>query len=225
MSKTTTDEASSSLESLFPNDQVVVVQEPIVADGLPYRAIKRAGDVVLSLSALTILALPMIAIALIVRGTSEGPAIYQQTRVGKSGKEFRVYKFRSMYNDAEKNGAQWAEGDDPRVTPFGRIMRVTRLDETPQFFNVLKGEMSLVGPRPERPEFCEEFEEKIIGWNYRTRVKPGLTGLAQVNGGYELIPQEKIILDMDYLEHRSIALDAKILLKTVKVVCTGQGAR
>ena len=130
-----------------------------------------------------------------------------------------------MYSDAEARGAQWAVGDDPRVTPFCRFMREKRIDEIPQFWNIVKGDMSLIGPRPERPAFCQEFEKRIHGWNYRTFVKPGLSGLAQVTGGYDLLPKEKIVLDLEYIECRSMRVDLRIIFKTLGVVSTGEGAR
>ena len=167
----------------------------------------------------------MAAIAIKIKSESPGPAIYAQRRVGKDGREFNIYKFRSMYIDAEVRGAQWAQGDDPRVTPFGRVMRKTRLDEIPQFWNIVRGDMSLIGPRPERPSFCREFEKRIHGWHYRTYVRPGLSGLAQVTGGYDLLPKEKVQLDLRYIESRSIAIDLKIILKTLGIVKTGEGAR
>ena len=111
------------------------------------------------------------------------------------------------------------------MTPFGKVMRKTRLDEIPQFWNIVRGNMSLIGPRPERPAFCEEFEKRIHGWHYRTSVRPGLSGLAQVTGGYDLLPKEKVVLDLEYIETRSVAQDIKIILKTLGVVNTGEGAR
>ncbi len=138
---------------------------------------------------------------------------------------FRVYKFRSMYADAEALGARWAADADPRVTPFGRWMRDHRVDEVPQFWNVVRGDMSLIGPRPERPAFCEAFEERIVGWRYRTKVRPGLSGLAQVSGGYDLLPREKVVLDLEYIEKRSLALDLRLVLRTLGVLGTGEGAR
>lgn len=213
------------LEKLLPGDDVVELAKPTIAGGLGYRFVKRAFDVCSTGCALIILAIPMGIIALRIKSESPGPVIYAQERVGKNGKPFMVYKFRSMYVDAEKRGAQWAQGDDPRVTPFGKVMRKTRLDEIPQFWNVFKGDMSLIGPRPERPAFCAEFEKRIHGWHYRTMVTPGLSGLAQVTGGYDLLPKEKVVLDLGYIEHRSIAMDLKIILKTLGVVSTGEGAR
>ncbi len=213
------------LEKLLPGNDVIELEEPKIAGGLAYRFIKRAFDIVSTGIALIVLAIPMGIIAIKIKSESEGPVIYAQRRVGKNGRIFNVYKFRSMYTDAEARGAQWAQGDDPRVTPFGKVMRKTRMDELPQFWNVFKGDMSLIGPRPERPAFCEEFEKRIHGWNYRTMVTPGLSGLAQVTGGYDLLPKEKVKLDLFYIEHRTLRMDLKIILKTLGVVSTGEGAR
>ena len=170
-------------------------------------------------------AIPMGAIALMIKRQDPGPAIYAQTRVGRGGKLFKVYKFRSMYVDAEARGAQWAAGDDPRVTPLGRRLRKSRLDEIPQFWNVVKGDMSLIGPRPERPVFHDEFCKRIDGWEQRLAVRPGITGLAQVEGGYELLPKEKALLDIEYIENRSIRLDLSIVWRTLRTMATGEGAR
>ena len=193
--------------------------------GLAYRIAKRAFDVASCSLALAILAIPMGVIALKVKRESSGPAIYAQTRVGRDGRLFKVYKFRSMYLDAEAKGAQWAAGDDPRVTPFGRKLRTSRLDEIPQFWNVVKGDMSLIGPRPERPVFHEAFKERIDGWEQRLAVRPGITGLAQVEGGYELLPKEKALLDIEYIENRSFALDFSLIWRTLRTMATGEGAR
>lgn len=213
------------LEKLLPGDDVIELDEPKVAGGLGYRFVKRSFDIVSTGLALIMLAVPMGIIAIKIKRESAGPVIYAQRRVGKNGRIFNVYKFRSMYTNAEERGAQWAQGDDPRVTPFGKVMRKTRMDELPQFWNVFKGDMSLIGPRPERPAFCEEFEKRIHGWNYRTVVTPGLSGLAQVTGGYDLLPKEKVKLDLFYIEHRTLRMDLKIILKTLGVVSTGEGAR
>ncbi len=213
------------LEKLLPGDDVIELKEPKVAGGLGYRFVKRSFDIVSTGLALIVLAIPMGIIAIKIKRESAGPVIYSQRRVGKNGRIFNVYKFRSMYTDAEERGAQWAQGDDPRVTPFGKVMRKTRMDELPQFWNVFKGDMSLIGPRPERPAFCEEFEKRIHGWRYRTMVTPGLSGLAQVTGGYDLLPKEKVKLDMFYIEHRTLRMDIRIILKTLGVVSTGEGAR
>ena len=213
------------LNKLLPDDEILELDEPTVAGSLPYCFFKRAFDLVSCSLALVILAIPMIIITIKIKMESPGPAIYTQRRVGKDGEIFNVYKFRSMYVDAEAKGARWAQGDDPRITPFGKFMRQKRLDEIPQFWNVVTGKMSLTGPRPERPAFCEEFEKRIHGWHYRTKVRPGLSGLAQVTGGYDLLPKEKIVLDLEYIETRSAVLDLKIILRTLGVVKTGRGAR
>lgn len=130
-----------------------------------------------------------------------------------------------MRQDAEKGGAKWAEVNDSRVTRVGAFIRKTRIDELPQFISVLKGDMSIIGPRPERPMFTEQFDKEIQGFKNRLLVKPGLTGLAQVSGGYDITPAEKLKYDLRYIENLSFLLEVKILLKTVKVVLTGEGAR
>lgn len=216
---------SKVLEALLPGDDVIELEEPEVAGGLAYRFFKRTFDVFAAGVALVLLAVPMLVIAARIKFESDGPAIYAQHRTGRQGKSFKIYKFRSMYVGAEKHGAQWAADDDPRVTPFGKVMRAKRLDEIPQFWNVVKGDMSLVGPRPERPAFCEEFEKRIVGWHYRTLVRPGVSGLAQITGGYDLLPKEKVVLDFEYIENRGIRMDLAIILKTLKILESGDGAR
>lgn len=143
------------LQKLLPGDDVIELQEPVVGGGLGYRFVKRTFDIVACGCALIVLAIPMLVIAVKIKRESPGPAIYAQERVGKDGKLFKVYKFRSMYIDAESRGARWAQGDDPRVTPFGRMMRKTRLDEIPQFWNIVKGDIPLRILKT-RPEFSEE---------------------------------------------------------------------
>lgn len=196
-----------------------IQQKPI------YDAIKRAFDIFASFLAFIVLLVPMLCIGILVWVDSPGNPIYCQTRLGKNEKPFKMYKFRSMRIDAEENGAQWAREDDPRVTRVGHFLRKTRLDELPQLINIIKGEMSIVGPRPERPEFYEVFDKYIIGFRQRMMVKPGLTGYAQVNGGYVLKPEEKIIYDVEYLKNRSIGMDLKCIFKTVHVVFTHEGAK
>ncbi|MBQ7922076.1 MAG: sugar transferase [Clostridia bacterium] len=184
-----------------------------------YLFFKRAFDIVFSLMALLVLAIPMLLIALLVKCTSHGKVFYCQERLGLGGKKINVIKFRTMCVDAEKNGAQWSTGEkDPRITPVGRFLRNTRLDELPQFWCILKGEMSVVGPRPEREVFYDAFEQYIHGFRERLKVKPGLTGLAQVNGGYFLKPEKKILYDIEYIKTRSMWLDIKIIFQTVLVV-------
>ncbi|WMJ21758.1 exopolysaccharide biosynthesis polyprenyl glycosylphosphotransferase [Geobacillus kaustophilus] len=190
-----------------------------------YPYVKRVLDILLSLLALPI-AIPIILIfAVIIKLETPGPAFFLQERVGLHGKYFKVIKLRSMRVNAEKNGAQWAAKNDPRVTKVGAFIRKTRIDELPQLFNVLKGDMSLVGPRPERPMFTAQFNEEIPGFIDRLQVKPGITGWAQVNGGYDITPREKLELDRYYINNMSFLLDLKIILKTIKVCITGDGAR
>ena len=190
-----------------------------------YLGSKYILDVIFALLGLIILAPVILIFSLLIILESPGSPFYLQERLGINGREFNVIKLRSMRNDAEKNGAKWAEKNDPRITKIGLFIRKTRIDELPQLFNILKGEMSLVGPRPERPMFTEKFEREIPGFKKRLEVKPGLTGWAQVNGGYEITPREKLRLDIYYINNSSLLLDFKIILKTIKVVCTGDGAR
>lgn len=225
--------STAAFETAERNDQFNCQQEiseyyiesVSVADRPGYFALKRCFDIVFSLFAGLLLALPMLIIALVIRLDSEGPAIYKQERLGKDGKEFMMYKFRSMQLDAEANGPQWAEESDERCTKVGRILRKTRLDELPQLWNIFIGDMSFVGPRPERAYFYEQFETYIHGFRHRLAVKPGLTGLAQINGGYDLKPEEKILYDMEYIKTMSPLMDLKCIIKTVKLVFTHQGAR
>lgn len=196
-----------------------------ISGGKVYLFFKRLCDIVLSAAAGLVLLIPMIVIGFIVWCESEGPAIYKQERLGLNGKPFVMYKFRSMHIDAEANGPQWAERDDDRCTKIGRVLRKTRLDELPQLLNIFKGDMSFVGPRPERPCFYDEFEKYIPNFRDRLLVRPGLTGHAQVNGGYDLLPEEKIIYDMEYIEKRSFAMDIQCIFKTVLVIFTHKGAR
>lgn len=187
--------------------------------------LKRVLDVILSIIGLVLTGIIILITMIAIKLESPGPALFFQERVGLNGKKFNVIKLRSMRTDAEKHGAQWAQKNDPRVTKIGAFIRKTRIDELPQFVNVLRGDMSLIGPRPERPVFVEEFERDIPGFSIRTRVKPGLTGWAQVNGGYECSPNEKLEHDLYYIRHMSFILDLKIIFKTIKVVITGEGAR
>lgn len=190
-----------------------------------YLVIKRIFDISIGAIGLLISSPVILLFTLLIRLETPGPSIFSQKRLGKGGKEFNVVKLRSMSNDAEKNGAQWAKKNDPRVTNIGKFIRKTRIDELPQFYNILKGEMTLIGPRPERPEFTAQFNMEIPGFVNRLAAKPGLTGWAQINGGYDLSPLAKFEKDMEYIDNRSWKLDLLIILKTVKIMITGSGAR
>lgn len=190
-----------------------------------YIFVKRLMDIVLSIAGLIVLFIPMVIIGILIKRDSKGPAIYSQERLGKDGKPFMIYKFRSMVLDAEANGPRWAELDDRRCTKLGRVLRKSRLDELPQLYNILIGDMSVVGPRPERECFYIQFEKYIPGFKNRMVVTPGLTGHAQVNGGYSLLPEEKIVYDMEYIANRSLKMDAQCFLKTISVIFSHEGAR
>jgi lipopolysaccharide/colanic/teichoic acid biosynthesis glycosyltransferase len=182
-----------------------------------YGALKVTLDFVLAL-VLFVLTLPVLLLAgLLVKLTSPGPILYRQTRLGKDGRPFTLYKIRSMRADSEKNGACWSAKGDPRVTFLGRILRATHLDELPQLINVLKGEMSLVGPRPERPEFIPTLEQAIPRYRERLRVRPGVTGLAQMrlpaDTDLESVRQ-KLLYDLYYVENYGAWLDLRVILAT-----------
>lgn len=189
---------------------------------------KRLFDIIASLAVL-VLTLPVLLLAaLAVKLDSRGPALYRQTRVGLYGETYRINKLRSMRIDAEANGAVWAAENDPRVTRIGRFIRATRIDELPQLWNVLKGEMSFVGPRPERPEFVADLEQQIAFYAERHMVKPGLTGWAQVNYPYGASIDDaraKLEFDLYYAKNYTPFLDIVILLQTVRVVLWPEGAR
>jgi lipopolysaccharide/colanic/teichoic acid biosynthesis glycosyltransferase len=165
--------------------------------------------------------------SILIKLTSKGPVFYIQERVGKDGKNFYLFKFRSMIPDAElDSGPAWADLNDPRVTPFGRFLRRTRLDEVPQFINVLKNDMSVVGPRPERPFFVDQLKKEIPYYSKRIRIKPGITGWAQVKHTYDSSlddVKEKLQYDFYYIENMSLNLDFKIIVNTIIVVFTMKG--
>jgi lipopolysaccharide/colanic/teichoic acid biosynthesis glycosyltransferase len=194
-----------------------------------YDTIKRAVDLAGALALGVTLAPVMLGVAVAVRSTSPGSVIYRQRRLTEGGREFMLCKFRTMRQDAEREtGAVIAQLHDVRVTGIGRFLRKTRLDELPQLWNVLCGDMSLIGPRPERPELAKNFEKKIKGFNRRLGVKAGLTGLAQVIQGYPEYTdgyRQKLALDILYIKKKSVLLDMWIALKTVGVVLSGSGAR
>lgn len=190
--------------------------------------VKRLVDFVLS-ALLLMGTLPITVLsALAIRFDSPGPLFFKQERVGKNGLVFVLWKFRSMRQDAEQNGAVWAEEIDSRVTRVGKWIRLLRIDEIPQLYNVFRGEMSLIGPRPERPEFIQELEKQIPYYGIRHSVRPGITGWAQVNYRYGASVEDalrKLEYDLYYIKNMSLLLDFKIILKTIGVVLFGQGAR
>lgn len=193
-----------------------------------YLPVKRALDIVFVLLSLPVVVPVCLVVALAVRLSSPGPVLFWQERVGERGRVFRMVKFRSMRVDAERDGAQFASGDDDRITSVGRILRRYRLDELPQLWNVLKGDMSIVGPRPEQVTFAREFERQIPFYQWRHRVKPGITGWAQVQQGYAAGVEdtiEKLEFDLYYVKHLSLWLDLSVLLRTVRIILTGFGAR
>ena len=217
--------ATSCLAEKDTSGVIVQIAKPVLRQKKLYLATKRTFDIVCSFLGLLILAIPMTIIALIITVDSPGAPIFKQERLGINGNPFMIYKFRSMRLNAEENGPQWADERDPRCTRLGQILRNSRLDELPQLYNILRGDMSFVGPRPERAYFYGEFEKYILGFSNRLLVTPGLTGYAQVNGGYSLKPEEKIIYDMEYIQHRSIRMDLACILQTIGVIFSGDGAR
>lgn len=207
-------------EHYYVEDLGVLKKKPF------YSFVKRTFDIFASLFGLIICAIPMLIIAIAIKCSSKGPVFYSQERLGLNRKKFMLVKFRTMVADAEKQGAQWSQGDnDTRITKVGSILRKTRLDELPQLWACLTGKLSIVGPRPEREVFYNKFEEHVHGFSERLKVRPGLTGLAQVSGGYDLRPEEKVVHDVEYIKNRSLRMEIKILFKTVKVVFTHDGAK
>jgi exopolysaccharide biosynthesis polyprenyl glycosylphosphotransferase len=199
-------------------------------DQRPYSALtKRIFDIAVAALALVVLAPLMLLVAGLISVFDRGPVLFRQMRLGEGGRTFEILKFRTMVVDAEQQGrARWAVDNDPRVTRVGRVLRKTRLDELPQLWNVLRGEMSVVGPRPERPEFMEELSEEVPFWTRRHLLKPGITGWAQVRHHYTSDvtgTAEKLGYDLYYLKHRSLFLDLAIVLKTARTVVSGSGAR
>jgi lipopolysaccharide/colanic/teichoic acid biosynthesis glycosyltransferase len=218
--------------------------------------LRRGFDILLSASALVLLTPVFALVAILVKVTSPGPVFYHQVRVGQDrrdlerrdsgstvgphdrrrnarrageahGRPFAIHKFRTMVVNAEEYGPQWSSKDDPRITPIGRFLRLTRLDETPQFLNVVRGQMSIIGPRPERPYFVDQFAEHIPNYVERLRVRPGITGRAQVTLDYDSNiddVKKKLEQDLEYVRNRSLRQDLGILVRTVSVVLTGKGA-
>lgn len=189
-------------------------------------SLKRIADIVISLFALILLSPVYLVTAIIVKATSPGPIFYAQERIGHLGKPFKMHKFRSMYVDAEEAGPALSKDDDPRITPFGRFMRKVRLDEIPQFYNVLRGTMSLVGPRPERQYYIDQIVKRAPEYMLLQRVKPGITSWGQVKYGYASnVDQmvERLRYDLLYLDNMSLTTDLKILLYTVIIIFEGRG--
>ena len=193
------------------------------------KVLKRSGDLILSFIMLILLAPVLIAVAILIKLDSKGPVFFSQERVGENRKPYLVHKFRSMVQDAEKtSGPVWAQSNDSRVTRIGKFIRKWRIDEFPQLFNVIKGEMSFVGPRPEREFFVRELEEAIPYYGERFSVKPGVTGWAQVSYPYGASVEdakEKLNYDLFYIKNMSIFMDLMVIMRTVKTVLFGEGAR
>lgn len=182
------------------------------------KVMKRLMDIVISLVACIILSPLMLLIIIAIKAYDHGPVFYSQERLTQDGRPFQILKFRSMIEESEENGARLASVDDDRITPIGRILRRTHFDELPQLFNILKGDMSIVGPRPERREIFEEYEESIPEFKFRLKMKAGLTGYAQVYGQYNTVPYDKLKLDLTYIENYSLWLDIKLCFLTVKIL-------
>jgi lipopolysaccharide/colanic/teichoic acid biosynthesis glycosyltransferase len=205
---------------LAARPRVTLLPRPVtVVPGVTwYNAVKRVFDLVMAL-ALLLLSVPIILIvALLVKLTSRGPAFYSQTRVGKGGRPFTIWKLRSMVADSEKHGAQWCKKGDSRVTLVGRFLRRSHIDELPQLWNILCGDMSLIGPRPERPEFVPQLEAAIPGYKERLQVLPGVTGLAQIHLEPDtdlLSVEHKLAMDLYYIKTMSFWTDVRIVLATV----------
>jgi exopolysaccharide biosynthesis polyprenyl glycosylphosphotransferase len=191
-----------------------------------YAAMKRVLDVVGALAILVLTSPILLVAALAIAATGGSPIIFSQVRLGKGMKPFRIYKLRTMVRDAEEaSGPVLAAEADARVTRVGRVLRTYRLDELPQLVNILKGEMSFIGPRPERPFFVEQYVAESPAYRERFRIKPGVTGLAQVSGGYATTTERKLKYDLIYMYHQDLAMDAQIVAQTLRVVLTGRGAR
>lgn len=196
-----------------------LLEMTVYAPSLSYLLVKRCMDVALSAFALVVLSPLMLLVAFLIRRDG-GPAFYKQVRLTKDGKPFEVFKFRSMTVDAESDGvARLSTGkNDSRVTPIGRVIRRFRIDELPQLFNILRGEMSIVGPRPERPELAAEYEKTLPEFPLRLQAKAGLTGYAQVYGKYNTTPYEKLLMDLQYMAHPGLLTDLKIIFATIKIL-------
>ncbi|MCL2190067.1 MAG: exopolysaccharide biosynthesis polyprenyl glycosylphosphotransferase [Defluviitaleaceae bacterium] len=189
------------------------------------RIVKRFVDIIMALVGLVVALPVMLVTAFAIWIYDRGPVLYKQVRLTRNNRTFNLYKFRSMIINAEVDGAQLATENDPRVTPVGKILRAVRLDELPQLWNILKGDMSVVGPRPERPEIAGEYRQTMPEFEFRLRVKAGLTGLAQTEGLYSTTAYNKLMLDLAYIANYSLMQDFKLILKTVKILFMKGGAQ
>jgi len=206
-------------------DDLPVIEVQQLGMSLSQRFLKRSVDIGVAALLLITAAPVLVLCGLLIKATSPGPVFYVQQRVGRNGSVFKLYKLRTMIDGAERHtGPVLALENDTRITRLGKFMRSTRLDELPQLLNILKGEMSLVGPRPERPLFVSRFNQKFSAYHYRHLVKPGLTGLAQVLGKYTTSPRDKLYYDIYYIRNYSLYLDLKILLRTIPVALSGESA-
>ena len=205
------------------SEQIDLFDTPLLLlrnNGLTYRQmfVKRVMDIVFAFVGILLASPVMLLIAAAIKAYDSGPVFYSQSRQTMGGREFQILKFRSMVVDSEKHGARLAKRHDSRITPVGRLIRRLHFDELPQLFNILKGEMSLVGPRPERAEITNEYAKAIPEFPYRLKVKAGLTGYAQVYGQYNTAPYDKLKLDLSYISNYSIWLDIKLIVLTVKIL-------
>lgn len=214
-----------SIENLHPSSL-------IFSDGFRssaiFKKLKRGMDILASTIGLILLFPINLVVTIAIKFDSKGPIFYQQERIGEDGKIFRLLKFRSMRKDSEENGPVWAKVDDQRVTRVGRLIRKWRLDEVPQMINVLTGEMSFVGPRPERPVFVQQLRKEIPYYSLRNVIKPGITGWAQISYPYGASKEdalEKLKYDLYYIKHMSLVFDLMIIFETAKIVFLGKGAR
>jgi len=219
----------ASIDERFYRDLEIVVRQhhsylrrletsPPFKISQTYLIAKRGLDVLAALLGLILLSPLFLVVAILIKLDSQGPVFFNQERVGKKGRIFRIHKFRTMVQDAErKTGPVWAKKDDPRLTVVGRVLRKAKIDELPQLFNVIKGDMSLVGPRPERPCFVQRFAEIMPGYHRRHDVIPGITGLAQLRNGYDSTPDDiyrKVRYDVTYIKKMGLAIDLRLLLET-----------
>ena len=206
---------SSTTINLFDTELMLFRNRGLTAE---QKLIKRISDIVFSLIILVVFSPILILVAVLIKVYDGGPIFYKQERLTYDHKVFMIYKFRSMKVDSEKTGAQLAKKDDDRITPVGHVIRALHIDELPQLFNILKGDMAFVGPRPERPEIAELYKKSIPEFDFRLKMKAGLTGYAQVFGKYSTTPYDKLKLDLTYIENYTFALDLMIIIQTVKIL-------